>query len=234
MGKESVSPTISVIVPVLNEENTLPLFLSQADDWPVLEVIIVDGGSSDRTPSLLLSWSLEDKTKRRFLIAKKGRGRQMNEGARVASGDLFLFLHADSIVPPSGFREIVKALQDADIAGGAFRLKIDSPSLFLKGISRLANLRSSLFSLPYGDQGFFVRKAVFEKSRGYQEWPLMEDVEFIRRLKREGKIVLLKEAMTTSARRWESGGWKVSFRNLTLLLLYFMGVCPKRLGRWYN
>ncbi len=248
-----MSPIISVIVPVLNEENLLPILLSQAADWPVAEVVIVDGGSNDQSQLTLGLWSSENNRKNRFLVAPKGRGVQMNAGAEAATGDLLFFLHADSTPPPAGFEAIAKALQDPHVVGGAFRLAIDSPSLFLKGVSHLANLRSTLLGLPYGDQGIFVRSTVFKKMGGYKHLPLMEDVEFIQRLKQEGKIRLLNQVIKTSPRRWAPhggganrplplvAGWKghqrkyiVSLRNLVLLVLYFLGVCPAQLARWYN
>ncbi len=242
---------ISVIVPVLHEENNLPAFLAQTTDWPVSEVVVVDGGSNGGCERTATSGGGgASAAMQRFLIARRGRGIQMNAGAEAAIGDPFLFLHADSIFPSSGFKEIAKVLQDTNVVGGAFRLKIDSPSLFLKGVSMMANLRSSLLGLHYGDQGIFVRKEVFRRMGGYQEWPLMEDVDFIQRLKREGQVVLLKKTITTSARRWEGrhgllrperqlrGQWKrkylTSVRNVILLLLYFMGVRPEKLARWYN
>jgi hypothetical protein len=161
----------------------------------------------------------------------------MNAGAKIATGDLLFFLHADSVLPSSPipwFDEMAKALDDPRVVGGAFRLKIDSPSLTLKFISTMANLRSAIWGLPYGDQGIFVRTDIFRKMEGFKDWPLMEDVELIQRLKRLGKIVLLKETIQTSARRWKRGGAVVSVRNGILLLLYFVGVCPARLARWYN
>lgn len=199
--------------------------------------MIVDGGSQDKTDAILSRWRGNPNEIRRFLTAKAGRGNQMNAGAKIATGELLLFLHADSILPSSPipwFDEMAKALDDPRVVGGAFRLKIDSPSLTLKFISMMANLRSAIWGLPYGDQGIFVRTDIFRKMEGFKDWPLMEDVELIQRLKRLGKIVLLKETIQTSARKWKRGGVVVSVRNGILLLLYFIGVCPTRLARWYN
>jgi rSAM/selenodomain-associated transferase 2 len=222
--------TISVIIPVFNEEAILPAFLNQTANWPVTEIIMVDGGSTDQTQSIIDAFR-----RHRLLIVNKGRGNQMNKGAKVAACDVLLFLHADSIFPPDGFSAISKALQNTNFVGGAFRLKINSNSLLLKFITMMANMRSSIFGLPYGDQGIFVRRAVFNNMGGYRDFPLMEDVEFIRRLKREGRIVLLDQAITTSARRWNRQGiFFTSFRNIILLALYFMGVSPKQLVKWYD
>ncbi len=231
-------PCISVIVPVLNEEAILPAFLSYANNFPVSEIIIVDGGSQDQTQTILHAWACERETANRVqchvMTANRFRGNQMNAGAAVATSDLLLFLHADSRIPSNGFDEITTAMQNQDVVGGTFRLQIDSPSFFLKWISIMANLRSSLFGLQYGDQGFFVRKELFQKIGGYSNWPLMEDVAFIKRLQQEGRIVLLKSRMITSARRWQKRKYFTSVRNLILLLLYLIGVSPKTLAAWYN
>jgi len=228
----------------------LPAFLHAISDWPVRDIVIVDGGSQDQTPTILRAWGTDATIPaKRYLIAKKGRGSQMNAGAQIATGDLLLFLHSDTMLPPlaeagpppvAWFEEISEKLRDPGVVGGAFRLKIDSPSFFLKIVEGMANLRSTRFGLPYGDQGIFVRSDIFRKMGGYRDWPLMEDVAFIQSLKQFGKIVLLKAEMTTSARRWERGtatsarGIVISLRNIILLFLYFIGVSPTRLARWYN
>jgi rSAM/selenodomain-associated transferase 2 len=222
--------TISVIIPVFNEEAILPAFLHQTAHWMVTEIIFVDGGSTDQTQAII-----QRSSGHRLLISNKGRGNQMNEGARAATGDILLFLHADSLFPDDGFSAILKAMQNPDLVGGAFRLTINSHSLFLKLIAMMANMRSFLFGLPYGDQGFFVRRAVFNNMGGYPNLPLMEDVAFIKQLKREGRTTLLDQAITTSARRWiKQGIVYTSARNIILLLLYFMGVSPKQLAKWYD
>ncbi len=224
--------SISIIVPVVNEAKVLPCLLRDARDWRVSEVVIVDGGSSDETLSLIRNAPYV-----KAITSPKGRCHQMNAGAAAATGDLLLFLHADSILPiPSSLwiNEITTALTDPHVVGGTFRLAIRPSSLFLKWISMIANLRSLFLGLPYGDQGIFVRSNVFKQMGGYRDIPLMEDVEFIQRLKQEGKIVLLKQVIATSARRWERGGAMVSLRNILLLILYFLGVCPTRLARWYH
>ncbi|MBI3598919.1 MAG: TIGR04283 family arsenosugar biosynthesis glycosyltransferase [Nitrospirae bacterium] len=239
--------TISVIIPIFNEEEMLPAFLNQTANWLVHEIILVDGNSNDQTQGILESFHrnpllcpLPQGVRKamighRLLVAKKGRGNQMNEGAKVATGDVLLFLHADSIFPSDGFFEISKAMQNTHLVGGAFRLKIQSTSLFFKFISMMANIRSSIFGLPYGDQGIFVRREIFSKIGGYPDFPLMEDAEFIRQLKHEGMIILLDQAVTTSARKWHKQGIVfTSLRNIILLLLYFMGVSPKQLVKWYD
>ncbi len=159
----------------------------------------------------------------------------MNAGAKAATGGILLFLHADSTLPPDALKKIGRALKPPDIVGGAFRLKIDSPHPFLRFVSWMANLRSRFMGLPYGDQAYFVRRTVFERLGGYREMALMEDLEFFQRLKRFGRVVLLKERVRTSPRRWARRGiYRTSFRNLAILFSYFVGVSPNRLAKWYG
>lgn len=228
--------TLSVIVPLWNEEKLLPSFLHHLEKFPIDEVICVDGGSRDRTSDLLLQWSRSaGRTRRQVASTMRGRALQMNEGAKRAAGEALLFLHADSFLDPGACRAIFRALKDPSVAGGAFRLRIDSSSLFLRAVAALANARSRWFGLPYGDQGYFVRREIFEKAGGFKSLPIMEDVDWIRRLKKEGVIVLLDRPITTSARRWTGQGYLyTTLRNFFLLLLYFVGIAPEKLARWYD
>jgi rSAM/selenodomain-associated transferase 2 len=228
---------ISVIVPLLNEEKALPRFLEHLQRFQIGEVVCMDGGSNDRTGDILHRWAERATEACRRLVSSSPRGRalQMNGGAKRATGEILLFLHADSFLHPDAVGAILTSLKDASVVGGAFRLKIDSSSLFLRVVAGLVNARSLHFSLPYGDQGYFVRRDVFEKLGGFKNLPLMEDVDFIRRLKKEGRIVLLNEAMTTSPRRWVDEGYLyATLRNFTLVVLYFLGVHPEKLAQWYH
>jgi len=228
--------SISVIVPVLNEEKVLPNFLAHLDQFPLVELLVVDGGSRDQTDKILRDWAGASKgrTRRIVCFAPRSRAEQMNEGAKQATGDILLFLHADSRLPSEGVEAILLALQSPSTLGGAFRLRIDSPLLFLRIISIMANLRSSFLKLPYGDQAYFVRRDTFVKLGGYRRMPLMEDIDFIRRLNQYGRVILLKESVTTSARRWvHKGYFYTSFRNMVLFVLYYLGVSPLRLAKWY-
>ncbi len=231
----ALSSAISVVVPVFNEEGILPAALARLERFREMQTILVDGGSRDGTIGILRSWASVG-PERIVVSSSLGRARQMNEGANEADRDILLFLHADSVLPDEGPAMIIRALKDPRVVGGAFRLNIDHPHpLFLRMISWGANVRSSLFKLPYGDQGFFVRKEIFRALGGFADIPLMEDVDFIRRLKQCGKVILLKQAMTTSCRRWQKNGLlQTSARNAIVLLLYFMGVSPRRLARWYD
>jgi len=232
---------ISIIVPVLNEAAILPeLFRhleAQSSEEAVHEVILVDGGSRDQGLALMRSWvqCSEGAFRRSLMTSGRGRGRQMNAGEKKAGGGALLFLHADSRLPPEGLGEISRALSQAHVLGGAFRLEIDSPRRCLRLISWMANLRARLLKLPYGDQGYFVRKTVFEEMGGYREIGLMEDVDFFRRLKKKGPVVLLKGVMRSSSRRWDKGGCPLnSLKNAVLLALYFLGVSPDWLSKCYD
>jgi rSAM/selenodomain-associated transferase 2 len=160
----------------------------------------------------------------------------MNSGARISTGDWLLFLHADSIISESGIQRMIEIMNsESRIAGGAFRLKIDSNKLFLKIISSAANIRSNMFDIVYGDQGIFVKKDIFCEIGGYPDIPIMEDVEFVLRLKKRGKFVILPEYIAVSSRRWDKEGViYCTLRNWILIFLYFMGISPHKLKDWYK
>ena len=165
-----------------------------------------------------------------------GRARQMNAGAAWAGGDLLLFLHADTFLPPGGLRLIQRALDTSDRVGGAFDLGIDSRRFSLKLIEIVGGIRSRITRLPYGDQALFIRKNRFEQLGGFSEVPLMEDVDLMRRIKRrKWPIAILPQKVCTSPRRWEREGVLYgTLRNWILLTLYLMGVSPVRLARHYR
>jgi len=227
---------ISIITPVYNEALNLPTFFSHLEKTEVEELVCVDGGSRDPSLKKLKLWAKDARAVQARIAASsgKGRGRQMNEGAKRASGEIFIFLHADSYLPSEGIALVRHTMEDPEVVGGTFRLQIDSSHWFLKWITLTANLRSKYWGLPYGDQAYFVRRDVFERMGGYRSMALMEDIDFFRRLKKEGKIVLLNKAVLTSARRWQQKGLYLnSFRNVFFLCLYFLGISPNRLAKWY-
>lgn len=164
-----------------------------------------------------------------------GRGVQLNAGASRAVGRWLWFVHADCRLPPDVPGVFAALDREAGVVGGAFRFALDSPAWQARLWEHGVALRVRLFGLAYGDQGIFVRRDVFARMHGFRPWPLMEDVDFIRRLNREGRVRHLKERLVTSARRWEAEGWlRRSARNLTLLALYYGGVSPARLARRYE
>ncbi|HET6464401.1 MAG TPA: TIGR04283 family arsenosugar biosynthesis glycosyltransferase [Nitrospiria bacterium] len=224
-----MDPLISVIIPTLNEAAVIEKTLTALPKHDRLERIVVDGCSSDGTAAL--AKPLADKV----LVTQAGRARQMNAGARAARGEVFLFSHADSRLDEDGFHDLIGALEDPTVVGGAFRLGIDSSRPSLRIVAAAANWRTRVTGIPYGDQGIFVRRSVFERLGGYPELPVMEDLEFARRLNRAGKVALLSRPMITSSRRWDKEGvGYTTLRNQTFVLLYFLGVSPTRLSRWYR
>ena len=223
------NPRISVIVPTLNEQTCLAATLDAADLAPGDELIIVDAGSGDATPEIARRYT------RRFYQGPRGRARQMNVGARQAGGDVLLFLHADTLLPPDGLEAVRTALQQPGAIAGAFRLVIAPATPALRLVAWGTNLRSRFGGLPYGDQALFVRRRVFEELGGYDEVPFMEDIRLVQALRRRGRLVLLPQAVATSGRRWQRDGvLYTTLRNLALMTLYFCGVQPATLKRWYG
>jgi rSAM/selenodomain-associated transferase 2 len=219
-----------VVVPVLADQDHLANLLRQIAPEPGVEVIVIRGDSPGDGDAAFAIRARPDVTVRH---APAGRGRQMNTGAAVARGTWLLFLHADSQLPV-GWRDALDGV-DGDVVGGWFRFALDDPAWQARVIERGTALRVQLLHLPYGDQGFFVRRAAFAALGGFRELPLMEDVDFIRRLRRFGRVVELPLPLATSARRWRRDGWwRRSLRNLALVSLYFAGVSPERLARWYS
>jgi rSAM/selenodomain-associated transferase 2 len=219
---------ISVIVPVLDEENAIGATLQALLSLRPYEIIVVDGGSTDGTRAICEQFGVS------VLISEPGRARQMNCGAKNARGDLLLFLHADTILPGSALEDIRKALRDPNCPGGRFDLEIDGAHWMLKIVARLINYRSRITKIATGDQGIFVRRAVFESIGGFEDIALMEDIAFCHALKRVGPIACLTTRVITSGRRWEGDGvWRTIIRMWALKLGYLAGVSPRRLKQFY-
>jgi rSAM/selenodomain-associated transferase 2 len=219
---------ISVVIPVLNEEKTIAASLRALLPLAPHEIIVVDGGSEDRTREICGSFNIT------VLTSKRGRARQMNHGARHARGDVLLFLHADTRLPPSALCDIAAALSDPRYLGGRFDVELEGEHWMLKVISRMISYRSRMTKVGTGDQALFVRREVFERMGGYPDIPLMEDVAFCRTLKGMGGVACLHSRVVTSARRWETEGvWRTILRMWTLKSLYLAGVSPARLKQFY-
>ncbi|MCP4609095.1 MAG: glycosyltransferase family 2 protein [Planctomycetes bacterium] len=230
--QESNQYGFSIIIPVLNEAgqiNSLIEHLRKQNHESSYEIIVVDGDPQGSTAGAIQA---KDVT---AITTDKGRGRQMNAGATAASGEILIFLHADTILPDNALEKISRTLQDRNYVGGAFDLKIDSDRLFLKYISARASLRSRWNRIPYGDQAIFIRKKYFDRIGGFKEIPLMEDVDLMRRIKKNGKkIFILPDKVTTSARRWERDGVLfTTLRNQILVRLFYLGISPHRLAKYY-
>ncbi|MBI3754771.1 MAG: TIGR04283 family arsenosugar biosynthesis glycosyltransferase [Deltaproteobacteria bacterium] len=219
-------PIFSVVIPTLNEESILERTLKSIGQD--MEIIVVDAGSSDSTIKVA------GKFTERVILSGKGRGSQMDSGARMATGDILLFLHADTRLPDDWREKVAEALKNAKVIGGGFRLKIDSKNFSFRIIEAMVNLRSRYLGLVYGDQAIFVKKQAFLQVGGFKGLPLMEDVDLMGRLKKQGKVVLLDEEIITSPRQWERKGvLRTTLRNWLFLSLYYLGVSPERLYKKY-
>ncbi|MCX5818642.1 MAG: TIGR04283 family arsenosugar biosynthesis glycosyltransferase [Deltaproteobacteria bacterium] len=224
---------ISVIIPVFREQaviNETIESVRRLRGGDAAEIIVVDGQAEGETFAAIRDAAV------RKVPSEKGRGGQLNRGTAVAAGDVLLFLHADTVLPPAAFERIAEAMRDEGCAGGAFDLRIDSPGAGFRVIETVANLRSRLTRIPYGDQAIFIRASCFRTLGGFKEIPIMEDVDLMRRIKRNGgRIVIFREPVTTSARRWEKEGLVFgTLRNWFLMALYLCGVAPERLARFYR
>jgi len=228
----SLIPEFSVIIPVFHEaaliEKTIEHVHALAADRSI-EVLVVDGDLSGETIREIWDDTV------RTAIAEPGRGIQLNCGASLAKGDLLLFLHVDTRLPAGAFAKIAAAMENRRIIGGAFRLAIDSRRLPFRVIERGVQYRSRMLGLPYGDQGIFVRRQDFQALGGFRNAPIMEDVDLMRRIrKQKGRILILDDPIVTSARRWEQEGiLYCTLRNWCLMLLFFLGIPPEKLLRLY-
>lgn len=221
---------ISIIIPVLNEEKALSYLLNslQSFDDENHEVIVVDGGSFDN--SLFIA---QEKVKT-VIVSKPGRALQMNSGAELASGDVLLFLHVDTILPESALTAISSSCIN-DNCWGRFDVRLSSDKSVYRLIEGFINIRSRLTSIATGDQAIFIKRDLFNRFNGFPEIALMEDVAFSKRLKKQAAPVCLKDRVITSSRRWETRGviatvllmWK-------LRLYYFFGVSPDKLQKMYR
>ncbi len=222
---------LSVIVPAYREGEEAALQIHRLSRHPrVFEVI---AAWFDCPPSFTRILRRIPKVKM-VLTPKKGRGLQMNLGAAAAQGDLLLFLHADSWVEPGGIEELVETMRQMDWVGGAFRLKFNHASWRYRLKSWSAHLRSQALGMSYGDQGYFVRRTVFDRLGGFPNLPLFEDVGFFDRLKKQGPWILLKSKVVTSVRRFERQGyWKATLKNVIWILLFKMGVPADWLAKRY-
>jgi rSAM/selenodomain-associated transferase 2 len=230
---------ISIIIPTLNEERTIMTTLAHTAALGFDELIVVDGGSLDQTPVLVESYRRRTQSPAqspvRLVTAPGGRARQMNEGAKASRGEILLFLHADTQLPGDAKTIIDTTLADQRMVGGRFDVRFDRPSMWGTIISRMMNWRSRLSGIATGDQALFVRRPVFEQMGGFADMPLMEDIDFSRRLKRKGATAALTATVTTSFRRWERHG---PLRTILLMwalrFLYWIGISPSHLLEWYK
>jgi rSAM/selenodomain-associated transferase 2 len=223
---------LSVVLPVLDEAARLGRRLSElrATDG-IDEIVVVDGGSRDGSPEIARAAPGV-----RLVTAPRGRGTQMNAGARAATGDALLFLHADAALPRDAATWVRRTLAEPDVVAGAFRIHTvaDAGPNWLGPLLRLADLRARRSGLPYGDQAMFVRRDAFERVGGFPDQPIMEDIELARRLRRVGRIRTVPAVVEVSGRRFLAHPVRTVLALRTFPLLYRLGVSPARLARLYG
>jgi rSAM/selenodomain-associated transferase 2 len=225
-------PRFSIIIPVYREAGRIEETLAHLSGLPgaaAAEILVIDG-EPERTTLAVVQPPAVAK-----ISSPRGRGVQLNAGARKATGQVLIFLHADTRLPANALEDIDRTMQSENIVAGAFDLGIDSDRYAFRIIEKIASWRSRLTRIPYGDQAVFIRRDDFRSLGGFQDIPIMEDVELMQRIKKQGgKIHILPNRVRTSARRWEKEGILYgTLRNWLMVLLYYLGVKPDRLARFY-
>ncbi len=228
-----VSPLISIIIPVLNEQahiNATLRHLRALRNAPQAQIIVVDGCPTESTIRAI------NGNHAATLRAPRGRGSQMNRGADCARGQVLLFLHADTRLPPNALDAIERAFNRGDMDYGAFELGIASPRKCYRLIEWMVHWRTRFTRVPYGDQAIFMRRRFFTDLGGYRKLPLMEDVDLMRRARQaQGQMRIIATKALTAARRWEKEGVVYcTLRNWILMLLYLGGVPVRKIERYYR
>ena len=222
-------PRISVIVPTLQEALRIGGRIAELRDLDLHELIVVDGGSTDRTPDLA------EAAGARVIRAARGRGQQLNAGARAAEGDVLWFVHADVRVPADAPARIRAALADDRVVGGAFRTRtVDDVGARYPRLLRVADLRASYTGLPYGDQAVFVRREAFDAVGGFPEIPLFEDLALSKRLRRVGRLAMLPGPVEVSGRRFLARPWRSLIAMNVLPVAFRAGLPVGLLERLYG
>ncbi len=221
---------VGVVVPTLNEARYLPGLLEDLHQLTIpYHLVVADGGSTDETIAVA------DRAGASVVIAPRGRGSQMNAGARVVTGSWLCFLHADVRVSPGALQLLERTVADANASAAVWRLAIDSPGFWYRTFEFGALLRDRLGGLPYGDQGLLVRRELFDEVGGFPDIPVFEDVAMVRALRRETSLRRLPAAVRVSSRRWQREGLcKAWLRNTALVSAFLVGISPNRLARWYR
>jgi rSAM/selenodomain-associated transferase 2 len=223
-----MKPEISIIIPTLDEAASIAATLDALAFFDEnIEIIVVDGGSTDATLSIAESYDVK------ILRSERGRGRQLQTGGAAASGEILWFVHADTIAPPNAIYEMKRALQNPRTVGGNFTIRFDGERFAAKFLSWLYP-KLNLLGLIYGDSAIFVRRGVYEQIGGFKPYPIFEDLDFVERLKKNGEVVTLPSAVVTSSRRFENKSFLLTFLRWTVLqTLYWLGVNPETLLKIY-
>ncbi len=220
---------ISIIIPTLNEEETIGYTLNSLVGCLECEIIVVDGGSVDKTVQIAQSFHIKT------CLSPPSRALQMNRGALEAKGNILLFLHADTLIPKDFEKHIYKVLHGNDVIAGAFELGIDYPKKRARIVEKVANWRSRFLQFPFGDQAIFIKKKNFLKYEGFDEVDFLEDLKFISRLRNHGKIGIAQAKVVTSGRRWKKlGVFKTTLLNQIILAGYLLGFSIPRLKKLYG
>lgn len=223
------SPRLAIVIPTLNEERSIASTLAKAQTARNVEIVVADGGSTDRTREIAQSAGAQ------VFHVSGGRATQLNAGAAASSAKRLLFLHGDTRLPEQYDAALHAALDDPSIALGAFCFRTDWDTPAMRVIAWGANIRSKRLGLPYGDQGLFVERRVFDLAGGFPLRRIMEDYEFVLRLRRRGRIATVAPAVTTSARRWRAlGPWRVWMLNQAMILGYALGLSDTQLASAYR
>ena len=220
---------ISIVIPALNERDCIEGCVESARRGLRTEVIVADGGSEDGTAEAARRAGAH------VLRCECGRSRQMNAGAAHATGSTLLFLHADTRLPDGYEGCVRRLLGDGANVAGAFRMYLGSCSAPIRFIERTVNARARYLQFPYGDQALFLRRETFDGLGGFPDMPIMEDYEFVRRLRARGRIALARASVYTSPRRWQRKGvWKTTLLNKCMIAGYHAGISPAQLACWYR
>jgi len=223
---------ISIIIPVLNEERIIKnsLEILQYIQERGHELIVVDGGSIDKTGDIAKKYTSN------VISCEKGRALQMNAGAKVAKGDILIFLHIDTILSPCDFRQLWYAINDDDKAyrWGFFPLRLSSPKMIYRIIEFFINKKSHFTGIATGDQILFMSKKLFQHVGGFDSLCLMEDLAMCKKMKKISRPTLIDATVTTSSRRWENNGVYITIIQMWMLrLAYYLGVNTRTLARKY-
>ncbi len=220
---------LSIVIPTLNEADGLGGVLERLHKAAAAQIIVADGGSTDQTREIAAQAGAL------VMEVPGGRACQQNAGAAAAGGRLLLFLHADTLLPENYADLIRETLDNPSIVAGAFRFQTDAPGMAMRFIEWTANLRSVLMQAPYGDQGLFMEKRVFQEMGGFAPLPVMEDFDLVRRLRRRGAVTTLRAGAVTSARRWRQlGVIRTTVTNMLMVGGFFCGVPVEKLSRLYR